>query len=209
MTHGTSGMRKGISLVEMMIAIVLLGVLSVVSYKYYKNFFDTDLVTKKARMATVVDQASQLSSAYDVYQQQMGTAPTTETDLTATNVQILKALPTMPATITGAWTLTTTVDIGGPSTATDAVFVLPLTGGTTGGAGTADAKKYCRVFNNMMLNTKLLTDESSYAAADGTSPILIPTAVTGMSAVYGNAFCADDVTLGAAGLKIIFVKQLN
>ncbi len=209
MTHGTSGMRKGISLVEMMIAIVLLGVLSVIGYKYYKNFFDTDLVAKKARMATVVDQASQLSSAYDVYQQQFGTAPDVIAKLTDANVQILKTLPTMPSSITATgWTLNVG-DVDGAGAATDSVFVLPLDGTAT----TADKKKYCRVFNNMMINTKSLTDESSYANADGSVPLLIPTAVTGMYALYTNAFCVDETaasTLGTVtGLKIVFVKQLN
>lgn len=208
MTHGTSGMRKGISLVEMMIAIVLLGVLSVIGYKYYKNFFDTDLMAKKARMGTVIDQASQLSSAFDVYQQQLGTAPTAIMDLTSTSVQILKTLPTMPTSVTLAasgWSLTTT-DVDGAG-AVDAVFALPLDGSAT----TADKKKYCRVFNNMMLSTKSLADESSYANADGTVPLTIPTALTGLYAVYGNAFCMDDTpaAVGATpGLKIVFVKQL-
>ncbi len=201
MTHGASGMRKGISLVEMMIAIVLLGVLSVIGYKYYKNFFDTDLVAKKARMGTVVDQASQLSSAYDVYQQQMGTAPTLIGELNASNVQILKALPTMPSSVSASWDLNVT-DIGGPSAVADAVFILPLTGGATGSI-TADAKKYCRVFNNMMDSSKSLTDDTSYSGQT----------VPQMMTTYTNAFCMDDTatpTLGTAtGLKIVFVKQLN
>ena len=33
------GMRSGISLVEMMIAVILFGVISVVGLKYYKNYY--------------------------------------------------------------------------------------------------------------------------------------------------------------------------
>ncbi len=65
MEKSYSGMRKGLSLVEMMIAIVLFGVLSTVGYKYYKNFLYTELAAKQARVAALIDPATQLSNAYE------------------------------------------------------------------------------------------------------------------------------------------------
>ena len=54
------GMRKGISLVEMLIAIVLFGVIGTISFIYYKNYYDTSFAAKKLRISVVIDQASQL-----------------------------------------------------------------------------------------------------------------------------------------------------
>ncbi|MDQ1298907.1 MAG: hypothetical protein QG558_1446, partial [Campylobacterota bacterium] len=48
MTHTYTGMRKGISLVEMMITIILFAALATISLKYTKNFFDTGLAAQKA-----------------------------------------------------------------------------------------------------------------------------------------------------------------
>jgi prepilin-type N-terminal cleavage/methylation domain-containing protein len=47
MTRGRKGMRKGISLVEMLIAIILFGTISMISFKYAANFYDTKLASKK------------------------------------------------------------------------------------------------------------------------------------------------------------------
>ena len=62
-----TGMRKGISLVEMIIAVILFATLAGISVKYYKNFFNTELTAKKARVAALLDQAAQMSNAYDAY----------------------------------------------------------------------------------------------------------------------------------------------
>ena len=208
MTHGTSGMRKGISLVEMMIAIVLLGVLSVIGYKYYKNFFDTDVVSKKARIATVVEQAAQLSSAYDVYQQQFGTSPASVATLVAGNVQILKTTPTMPTVSAAGWTLNSAMELDAGTTATnDTGFVLTIDGATL---TALDKKKYCRVFNNMMDDTQLLTNETSYAgSADGTGPKDAATMYSTAGNVFKDAFCYNSGTVGAPVLKIVFVKNVD
>jgi len=54
MTQNYTGMRKGISLVEMMIAIILFAALSTIGLKYYKNYINTDLQAMKARNAAAV-----------------------------------------------------------------------------------------------------------------------------------------------------------
>jgi Tfp pilus assembly protein PilE len=87
------GMRKGISLVEMTIAVILFGLLSTIAMLYYKSLFNIDLTSKKARVAALMDQAYQLSGAYDVFVAQQGVSPSLSdlTEFNASNVLILKS----------------------------------------------------------------------------------------------------------------------
>lgn len=75
MVRPHNGMRNGISLVEMLIAIVLFGLITVIGYNYYKNYYDTTFAAKQARIYAIIDQATQLSNALDVYSIKMGYLP--------------------------------------------------------------------------------------------------------------------------------------
>ncbi len=198
MTQGYTGMRKGISLVEMMIAVILFGVIAVVGFKYYKNFYNTDLAAKKARVAALMDQATQLSNAYDVYTTQFGTAPTAISDLTANNAKILTSAPTPIDEIgAGGWTLTTGTDYTGanaPGTvATDIAFTYTV---DDPGVGLADNEEYCALFNNM-IDSSLSVDK-----VDGDTF----GANAAQYAALGDAYCAGSV---ANTLTIVVLKQVN
>jgi Tfp pilus assembly protein PilE len=146
-----NGMRKGISLVEMTIAVILFGLLATIAMLYYKSLFNIDLTSKKARVAALMDQGYQLSGAYDVYLAQMGVAPT-EADLrdfNATNVMILRSLPRdiREMTSTG-WELNTSIING------RAGFVFPIDLNGTSYQSTKDDDLYCAIFNHE-LNTSI------------------------------------------------------
>ena len=140
-----NGMRKGISLVEMTIAVILFGLLSTIAMMYYKSLFNTDLTSKKARIAALMDQGRQLSGAYDVYVAQMGTAPTDAnlSDFNATNVMILKRLPRdIREMSTTGWELNTSIvnDRAG--------FLFPIDLNGTSYSTLTDDELYCAIFNH-------------------------------------------------------------
>lgn len=198
MRQGYTGMRKGITLVEMMIAIILFGVIAVVGFKYYKNYYNTDLSAKKARVAALMEQATQLSNAYDIYKAQFGTAPTAISDLTADNAKILTAIPTAITEIGAAgWVMDTATDYTGavaPGTiATDIAYTYVI---DNPGAGKADNEEYCALFNNMIDPT--LSVNKVDLDVFGTN--------TAQYAALGNAFCSGTV---ANTLTIVVIKQAN
>ena len=191
MVHGSSvnrsfkGMRKGISLVEMLIAIVLFGVISAIGYKYYKNFYDTTLAAKKARIAAIVDQATQISNAYDIYAMQKGTVPITIASLSDATTKILtETPPTIPEISTTGWEIadpTALADRVGLTlagltvAANDTGFTYILDGGTA-----ADQLEYCNILNNIAKSTwsldSLLADiddeATMYAAPNSLSSMM-------------------------------------
>ncbi|MGM0623793.1 MAG: type IV pilin protein [Campylobacterota bacterium] len=186
-----TGMRNGISLVEMMIAIILFGVISVIGFQYYKNFMNTDLSAKKARVASLMDQARQLSNAYDVYQAQVGTAPTDITDLNASNVMILSEIPPAVTEIgTSGWSIETNTDYTG-STVDDIAFSFPIDDATPA----TDDEEYCAVFNNMIDSDEDLTvsDGQDFGASEV------------VYAALGNAFCFGT----GASKEIVILKEAN
>jgi len=87
-----TGMRKGISLVEMMIAIVLFAALATIGMKYSKNFLNIDLMAMKGRVGAAMEQSSQLTTAYKLFTTQYGPLGTIN-DLNATATKIMTALP--------------------------------------------------------------------------------------------------------------------
>jgi prepilin-type N-terminal cleavage/methylation domain-containing protein len=148
--------KKALSLVEMMIAVILFGVMSMVGFKYYKSFYNSGDITKKTNLGAVIDQASQLSNAFDIYEIQVGKSPTNINNLIASNVNILTSIPEGIQAITGdantsrTWKLTYNgMDIGG-SNSYDTAFVYPVAEAVS---PTDDHKKYCRLFNNIVNNT--------------------------------------------------------
>lgn len=139
------GMRTGISLVEMLIAIVLFGTISSIGYTYYKNFYDVGLAAKQARVSAVIDQATQLSNAYDLYVAKTGSRPTVIADLSASNIKILSETPpTMTEISTTGWDLNTTLTLAG--TNDDIAFVYKIDASTI---SAADELAYCNVLNNI------------------------------------------------------------
>jgi prepilin-type N-terminal cleavage/methylation domain-containing protein len=158
MTRGHKGMRSGISLVEMLIAIVLFGVISTIGYKYYKNFYDTTLAAKKARVAAIVDQATQISNAYDIYNMQKGTVPITMAALSDATTKILtQTPPAMPEISTSGWKIADPTALadrvgltlaGTTVAANDTGFTYILDAGTA-----ADQLEYCNILNNMANST--------------------------------------------------------
>jgi len=183
MVHGSSvnrgfkGMRKGISLVEMLIAIVLFGVISTIGYKYYKNFYDTTLAAKKARVAAIVDQATQINNAYDIYAMQVGTLPITMASLSAVTTKILTETPTLIAEITTTgWKIASPtaladmagLDLDGDATGNDVAFVYSV----DAPANNSDKRDYCNILNNIedstwsleSLDAAILADDGMYAA---------------------------------------------
>ncbi len=141
-----TGKRKGISLVEMTIAVILFAILSTVAMLYFKSLFNTDLTAKKARVAALMYQGYQLSGAYDIYVAQEGVAPTDATllDFNATNIMILRSLPRdiREMTTTG-WELNQSIVNGRPGF----MFPIDLNGSY---ATLADDDLYCAIFNREM-----------------------------------------------------------
>lgn len=113
MTQNYTGMRKGISLVEMTIAIILFGVLAAVGLKYSKLFLNTDLQAKKARVAAATEQATQLLTAYTIYKTETGLEPTTINDFNGSSA-ILNDWPTKVTEMsTGGWELNISTGLTG------------------------------------------------------------------------------------------------
>ena len=117
MVHSYNGKRKGISLVEMTIAVILFGLLSAIALFYYRSLFNIDLTAKKARVAALMNQGYQLAGAYDIFVAQEGRAPILAdlSEFNATNVLILKSLPKdiREMTTTG-WELNTSITAAAP-----------------------------------------------------------------------------------------------
>jgi type II secretory pathway pseudopilin PulG len=136
-----TGMRKGISLVEMVIAIVLFAALATIGLKYAKSYLNTDLQAKKARTAALTDQANQLVQAYTIYKTETGKEPATLADLNATS-GILNNIPTTITEMSSVgWELNTSTGIDG----TGVAFQFRLDTNTSGTDKTA--AQYCAIFN--------------------------------------------------------------
>jgi Tfp pilus assembly protein PilE len=154
MSHPYNGKRKGISLVEMTIAVILFAVLSTIALLYYKSLFNIDLTAKKARVAALMDQGYQLSGAYDVYTAQFGVVPTLQNlyDFNATNVAIFTELPRVITELsTIGWELNTSfTGVTGSPAAFQ--FAFDLNGSDWN--ATADDEKYCAIYNHE-INTSL------------------------------------------------------
>lgn len=199
MLKSYSGTRRGISLVEMMIAVILFGVIAIVGFKYSTNYLDTSLTGKKARVSALVEQATQLSNAYDIYSAQMGVAPESESNLTEPNVGILTSLPT---TITEmgsiGWKLTENAELtatgqGAITGGNTVAFYFDLTQTTT-----KDAHQYCAIMDNMIDKTTELNVTSTSLFDDGTYNI--------GDSTYSRALCVGTTADGGQPFRIFFVK---
>ena len=180
MAYLYNGKRKGISLVEMTIAVILFGLLSAIALFYYRSLFNTDLTAKKARVAALMNQAYQLTGAYDIFVAQEGRAPLLAnlSDFNATNILILRSLPKdiREMTTTG-WELNTSIVAGRPG------FLFPIDLNGTGGYDVlSDDDLYCAIFNRE-LNRSIelnVTNNTNFGT------------VTTNYGIYGEAFCYTE-----------------
>lgn len=204
MTRGHKGMRKGISLVEMLVAIVLFGIIGTISYTYYKNYYDTSFAAKQLRVYTIVDQAAQISNGFDLYNTKNGTDLTVLQDLVTD--KILTQVPIAQPYVTNTgWTVEHNQSIDGTND-TAIVFQYKIDGLTSSGQDKLD---YCNILNNTAFKdsnlSKLLADQntSQELYAQGL-------ASTASEQEYfhcdGNASAASN---GAADYTFTFVKNAN
>jgi prepilin-type N-terminal cleavage/methylation domain-containing protein len=132
-------MRKGISLVEMMIAVILFAVLATTTVKYGMNYINTGLQGMKARTAAAMEQASQLTTGYKLYKTQYGT-PTTINDLNASTTMVMTSLPNAITEMSLlGWDLNTSTGITGSGYA----FYMNLDGNNSA----IEAAQYCALWN--------------------------------------------------------------
>jgi len=189
MSFAYTSQRKGISLVEMMITIILFAALATIALKYTKNFFNSGLGAQKARIAAVMSQGEQLMGAYDMFIAQEGHAPLLLTDLNDSNVSILTKLPTTITELsTTGWELNTTTGFGSGK-----AIQLTLDGNVTAD----DDNVYCAIFNHEFNKSiELNVTNSTYVP---------PVASTMYSAGF-RQFCFGDTAAVGSKLRIYIVK---
>jgi len=164
-TRNHRNMRNGISLIEMMIAIILFGVVAAIGFRYSKNYYDTDLSAKQALVSSVMEQATQMSGAYDIYKAKRGQAPSAVSDLYAADTRILTGKPANVKEITtSGWDLNTSMDIDGAGS-TDIAFIYKVDAPSS----TNDKIEYCNVINNIVnsdWNYDAISDSGNSGATD-------------------------------------------
>ncbi len=164
-THGSRvtrghGMRRGISLMEMLIAIILLGVISSVGYNYYKNYYDTALASKQTKTAIIIDQANQLKNMLELHKIKFGVdvTETQKLDRLITQgflTEIPEFIPDMAEAQANGWVLLDTVNVGSASTpavgttATDLILTYTL---NSTSSTALDKLAYCQTLNNIATN---------------------------------------------------------
>jgi prepilin-type N-terminal cleavage/methylation domain-containing protein len=182
MTQNYTGMRKGISLVEMMIAIILFAALAAVGLKYTKNYINTDLQAMKARVAAAMDQGSQLAQAYKLFTTQYG-APSTIIDFNATATQVLTGLPAPISEMTKlGWDYNTTTGVGSGKG-----FHMLLDGNTTA----IQSTQYCAIWNHEFNSSIDLNVSGTESFGTITAPISVPS--TAVSYCYGTPALGYEV----------------
>lgn len=144
-------MRKGLSLMEMLVAIVLLGLIGTIGYNYYKNYYDTSFAAKQARIYVIIDQATQIRNAWDLYNTKNGEDPTVFSDFITDRIltEVPVAQPLISATgwqiaepTAGDWGA---IDLDASATAdNDFAIVMEI----DGSASVADKTDYCNIVNN-------------------------------------------------------------
>lgn len=213
MTGNRQGMRKGISLMELMVAVILLGILSSVGYNYYKNYFDTSLAAKQIKVAILIEQASQLKNALELYRTKFGIdVNTTQTLQELADQRIITEVPAnIPDISSTGWVLETDVqDINstlitaqGGTTANEQIITYDVDQGTV-----VDKLQYCNALNNVassgasdftVLEAGLDTDLSDSNITTDTAAIEIE----------NTFFCWDsNNTTANAGIQFVFITKI-
>ena len=211
MTRGHKGMRKGISLIEMLVAIVLFGIIGTISYTYYKNFYDTSFAAKQLRVYTIVDQAAQLSNAFDLYNTKYGkdinlTQGVQELVDSKLLTQIPQAIPAV--TVTG-WSYDNNYSVESATIGAGVVFTYAIDTNDTSSA--QDRRDYCNILNNTAYSeenlTKLAADQNYtyelYREGNGTSAIALASETEFFHCAESNH------TNKTANYTFVFVKRAN
>lgn len=214
-----NGMRKGISLMEMLVAIILLGILSSVGFTYYKNYYSTALAAKQIKVAVLLDQASQLKNGLELYRVKVGVdANTTDlADLANSGLGLLvsqRILTSAPAKIPDLSDLGWIVETGVQSIGST---FITTQGGTIGGleqiltydvngtaTGQQDRLDYCNSLNNIASNGATSYDITDIGANIGVD-------LNASAQTIGNTFlCWDkDNTVNATGLQFVFITRIQ
>lgn len=187
MTQKYTGMRKGISLVEMTIAIVLFAVLAAVGLKYSKVFLNTDLQAKKARVAAATDQAGQLVQAYQIYKTEVGVEPTSINDFNGSSSILTKWPTKITEMSTNGWELNTSTGLAG----TGVAFQMKLDKNVS----TTDKIDaiHCAVFNREFNTSQDLNVTNSYNFGTAASKF----------ARMGNYFCYGQATTNNPTIMVV------
>ena len=184
MTQAYTGMRRGISLVEMMIAVILFAALATIGLKYSKLFINTDLQALKARAAAAMEQGTQLTSAYKLFTTQYGPLSTIN-DLNATATPVMTALPNRIVEMSKlGWDYNSSTGAG-----TGKGFTMKIDANQT---ALSDAT-YCAIWNREF-NASV---ETNVSGTENYGTIAAPTYV----AATAQSYC-----FGAAGGYTILVK---
>jgi len=201
------GMRKGISLVEMMIAIVVFGVISAAGYKYYKNYYDVGLASKQTLMSIVVDQGTQLSNAYDIYETKKGVAPTDIDELSGADVRIIKETPkAIPEVSANGWAIKTDLELDkGTTTTNDIALTYTI---DASGLSTEEKIAYCNVLNNIAASSWDYNASSDSSSTDDEEEVITKSEEMYDKTTWNfkNIMCytPDD-----SAFTIAFVKKVN
>ncbi len=209
-THGSRvtrghGMRRGISLIEMLMAIVLLGLLGGISYNYYKVYYDVAFAAKQAKVYVILDQAVQLSGAHDLYTVKNGVEPANVAAM-VTDKQLLKIPDPMLEITAAGWVLLPAVEIDGGTTATnDVAFTYAID--TSAGTDLPSQIDYCNILTNTSsTSTWSLSSTGTEIGAVGTDP-----AAGYASASWGNDYFCYSSAAPAADktMTMFFVKRVD
>jgi len=209
MTRSHKGMRKGISLMEMMVAVILLGILSSVGYNYYKNYFDTSLAAKQIKVAVLIEQASQLKNALELYRIKFGVdVNTTQTLQVLADQRIITEVPAnIPEVSSTGWVLETDVqDINstliaaqGGTTANEQLITYDLDQGTV-----TDKMQYCNALNNIASSG--VTD-FTVTEQGGTTDLNTTTSAAATN-VTNTFFCWDSNATANLGIQMLFITKI-
>ena len=199
MTIGHKGMRKGISLVEMLVAIVLFGIIGTISYTYYKNYYDTSFAAKQLRIYTVVDQAAQLGNAFDLYNTKNG-VDANETQQFVDD-KILTQIPVkQPFVTTSGWDLVEGFEVITGNTS-GVVFTYPVDGNVSN----ADKLDYCNILNNVA------DKDYNLSRVDGdlnSTANLYDLGINSNTSEMEYFHCSDiNITGPASQYQFVFVKR--
>ena len=221
MTMGHKGMRKGISLMEMLVAVILLGVLSSVGYNYYKVYFDTSLASKQIKVAVLIEQAGQLKNALQLYNVKTGgdVNSTLTSDVSSLDngigllvtERIITEIPMVMKDISaeGWFVDTNSSDMNGTyintlgNTDTVDVILTYAVDGTTD--GTADRMDYCNSLNYIASGGVTKYDVTGSGIQDANA-----TATT----VQNTFFCCKNsdgnlTDTNTSGMQFRFITKIN
>ncbi|MFK5937018.1 MAG: prepilin-type N-terminal cleavage/methylation domain-containing protein [Sulfurimonas sp.] len=209
-THGSRvtrghGMRRGISLIEMLMAIVLLGLLGGISFNYYKVYYDVDFAAKQAKVYVILDQATQLSGAHDLYTVKNGLEPTTVAAM-VTDKQLLRIPDPIPEITAAGWVLLPAVEVdGGTTAANDVAFTYAID--TAAGTDLASQVDYC----NILTNTSSTATWSLSSTATNIGAIGTDIATGYAEANWGNDYFCYSSAAPAADktMTMVFVKRVD